>query len=397
MVFKRLLEPDIRAFIEEHEYSDVHDLALKKAPDSDWPWALVLDQIKARQKATVKVPLWASHHRDIVFPRADIMEQASSAATARYKAKLVKGKTFADLTGGAGVDCCALTEHFESGICIDRDPEASALIAHNIKLLSPGSVEVRTEDAEAFVRDMEPVDLVIIDPQRRSEQRKGLFRLADCAPDITALVPDLKGRTGKVIIKTSPMLDIAQAINDLGPVCEVHILQWRGECREVVYVLDFGAAINPEDVPYTAVILDDGGEILSSLTFTRAEESNGEAQTGAPEEFLYEPGPAFQKAGAFNTLALRFGLKKLHKHTHLYTGAALKADFPGRRFRIIGVLPVDRKALPFDKANLTIRNFPGDIATLRKTLKLREGGDEYLFACTLADERKVLIHGHKIA
>ena len=43
------------------------------------------------------------------------------------------------------------------------------------------------------------------------------------------------------------------------------------------------------------------------------------------------------------------------------------------------------------KANLTVRNFPATVAELRKRLKLAEGGDTYLFATTLADERKVLI------
>ena len=43
------------------------------------------------------------------------------------------------------------------------------------------------------------------------------------------------------------------------------------------------------------------------------------------------------------------------------------------------------------KANLTVRNFPASVAELRKRLKLAEGGETYLFATTLADEKKVLI------
>jgi hypothetical protein len=49
-----------------------------------------------------------------------------------------------------------------------------------------------------------------------------------------------------------------------------------------------------------------------------------------------------------------------------------------------------------EKANLTIRNFPSSVAELRKRLKLKEGGEDYLFATTLADESKVLIKCKKV-
>jgi hypothetical protein len=48
-----------------------------------------------------------------------------------------------------------------------------------------------------------------------------------------------------------------------------------------------------------------------------------------------------------------------------------------------------------EKANLTIRNFPSSVADLRKRLKLKEGGECYLFATTLSDESKVLIKCRK--
>ena len=111
--------------------------------------------------------------------------------------------------------------------------------------------------------------------------------------------------------------------------------------------------------------------------------------------YLYEPGPAFQKAGGFNVMAQKFGLKKLHRNTHLYTGAAPLPGFPGRSFEICGIYPVNKKELLLTQANLTLRNFPGDAESLRRKLGLKDGGENTLFACTLHDESKALIHVRK--
>ena len=394
MDFKCLLEPDIKHFIGQHENDDVRTLALKKPPQERWPYALIIDQIKVRQKARTKIPQWLDRHPDIIFPPGDIIEQASSTATARYKASLVKGKIFADLTGGAGVDTHAFTARFERGICIDRDPKAAALLEHNLQLLSPKPIEVHTAAAEELIKDMPPADMIYIDPQRRNDQKKGLFRISDCAPNILALLPMLQRKTDLVMLKTSPMLDITQAIKDLQHVREVHIVQWRGECKEVLYLIDFTNAASEDKAPHIVVDLDDEGAISKRHQFTKSQEETP-APLGLPEDYLYEPGPAFQKAGGFNSLAHEFEFRKLHKHTHLYTSKTLNTDFPGRHFKIINTLPINRKSLTFDKANLTIRNFPGDVAALRKKLKLREGGEDYLFACTLMDEQKILLHVRK--
>ncbi|MCB1532707.1 MAG: class I SAM-dependent methyltransferase [Alphaproteobacteria bacterium] len=373
--------------------ADIRELALKKPPSADWPYPLILDQIKARQKAAVKIPSW-SEHPDIVFPSSDLIEQASSTATAQYKAVLASGRSFADLTGGAGVDCAALASRFERGICIDCEENAAALLSHNLARLTQTPIEVYCESAENFLGRIEPVDLIMIDPQRRTQTRKGFFRLEDCSPDVPALLELLKTKTKRALIKTSPMLDIAQAIIDLGCVRAVHILEWRGDCKEVVYDLDFESPPASEDIPRICVSLDDEGAVLKRFEFSPSQEQ-ARAETTLPQAFLYEPGPAFQKAGGFNAIAHRYSVQKLHEHTHLYTSEIYNPDFPGRAFEIIEILPVQHKALPLKKANLSIRNFPGDVASLRKKLKLQEGGDSYLFACTLADERKVLVHGRK--
>ena len=392
MNWQSLLDPDIQNFIRTHEGNDIAALALKKPPSPDWDYKAVLDQIKSRQKAKVKLPRWVNHHPDILFPPADILEQASSAATARYKAGLIKGQSFIDLTGGCGVDTCAMTEYFERGVCIEQDKITAELIAHNIRLLSDTPVEVINIEAEDFIKDMPDTDVVIIDPQRRDQNRKGKYKFEDCEPNILELLPTLKEKAEHVVIKTSPMLDITEGIKALGNVEAVHVLEWNGECKELVFIVSKKTV---DDVPITAVSLDDEGEVLSSLAFTAQEEKNSKTELSAPQKYLYEPGPAFQKSGGFNMISQNFGVKKLAPQTHLYTSEALKRDFPGRIFEICGQFPAKAEKIQLKQAHIKSRNFPLKSEELRKKLKIKDGGENYLFACTLEDGKKTILHTRK--
>ena len=330
------------------------------------------------------------------MPAADVVEQASSTVTARYKATLVKGSSFADLCAGAGVDSWTFAENFKTGLCIDADPDTAAALAHNLKILGHSHVQVIHDKAENFIGDMPSTDLVYLDPQRRSNAKKGRFRFEDCQPDILQLLPALKEKAKTIMLKASPMLDIDEGIRIIGDVQAVHILEWRSDCKELVFIIRPGYQAIADQIPITAVGLSDTAAENIKLTFTRSEESEVQIEYAPPQTYLYEPGPAFQKSGGFKALAQRYDVKKLHPHTHLYTSDALRPDFPGRVFEIKDVFPARAKALPFRKANLSVRNFPETVQNLRKKLKLQDGGEDYLFACTLMEQRKVLIHGRKI-
>lgn len=393
--WQALLTPDIKAFITEHQNDDVRKLALKKCPNPDWPYPLILDQIKARQKASIKIPSWREQD-GIIFPPSDTLEQASSTATARYKASLVTGKTFADLTGGAAVDSHALCKYFKSGTIIDANENTASLIKHNIALLSSKPIDTKHITAEKFIETMETVDLALIDPQRRNQSRKGLYKLEDCSPNIFELLPTIKAKT--ILLKTSPMLDISQGIEQLGCVEHVHVLEWQGECKEVLFILKPNT--KTQNIPITAVKLDAQGNALQSFTYTREEETNADTVISTPLKYLYEPSPAFMKAGGYKSLSNTYSTAKIHPHTHLYTSNKHIENFPGRGFEILGTHTPQAKTLPIKKANLAIRNFPQDTATLKKKLKIKDGGNDYLFACTITDEKSdknqhIIIHCHK--
>jgi hypothetical protein len=116
-----------------------------------------------------------------------------------------------------------------------------------------------------------------------------------------------------------------------------------------------------------------------------------------PKAYLYEPNASIMKAGLYKTVANRYNLQKLHPNTHLFTSDELVENFPGRSFKVERVTKVQRKEIQdIDKANLSIRNFPGNVAELRKKLKLKDGGDIYIFATTLNDNSKVLIVTEKV-
>lgn len=391
----RLLDPEIRDFIEKNADSDVAALALKK-PAKNWPWPLVLDQIRARQKAKIKLPSWLKRE-NIVFPKPDLMEQASSEAAARHKASLIEGEKFVDLTAGAGVDFCAFLEKFRHGVGIEKNEETASLLSHNIKILSRKSFEVRSGDAAALIESLTPCDFIYVDPQRRGGGKKGKFLLENCAPDILRMLPMLRSKAKTIMIKTSPVLDIDAAIKALDPVSEVHVVEWRGECRETLYILRNRDAPAAQHVPITATAINDCGEIIHSLRLTRAQEKMAECVFGPPEQYLYEPSPALMKAGAFKFIAAHYGVNKLHTHTHLYTSARPRLEFPGRIFEIHGVYPARSRKFPFEKAHVALRNFPGAAEDLRRRLGLGDGGEDYLFGCALEGGEKVIIHVKKTA
>ena len=102
----------MKNFINSHREDDPRQLALQASryPDIDMRAAVV--QISGWQAARKKLPLWAATD-GIVYPEHLSMEQCSSEATAIYKASLVEGDTFADLTGGFGIDCSFLSRKFK--------------------------------------------------------------------------------------------------------------------------------------------------------------------------------------------------------------------------------------------------------------------------------------------
>ncbi|MDD6909014.1 MAG: SAM-dependent methyltransferase [Bacteroidaceae bacterium] len=396
------LSPETLAFIDSHRGDDVRTLALqaKKYPAVDMAEAVV--QIAGYQIAEKKVPLWAQT-AGIRYPQHLSMEQCSSEVTARYKASLVSGDTLTDLTAGWGVDCSFLARNFRCADYVERQETLCRIAAHNFPLLGLPHVRIHCADAVEYLQSMEPVDCLFLDPARRDSHGGKTVAIAECEPDVCRLEPLLVEKGKTVMIKLSPMLDMASALRDLQYVRRIHVVSVNNECKELIILLR--KAPDEEEAAAGEVIISCEQVVNNSVhqqfQFTFSEEkSAGCPLAESVGNYLYEPGAALLKAGPYRLLATRYGVEKLHPNSHLYTSSGL-VDFPGRRFRVTAVSGFGKKDLKVllegvEKANLTVRNFPSSVAELRKKLKLKEGGDTYLFATTLASGEKVLIRGEKV-
>ena len=383
-------------FIEENARADVRSLALqaKKYPQVDMAMAVV--QIAGRQIAEAKVPSWY-RTEGLLYPKHLSMEQCSSEATAIYKAGLVEGDTFADLTGGFGIDCSFLSRKFKQADYVERQSELCELAEHNFPLLGL-KIGVHNEDGVEYLKQMHPVDVLFLDPARRDGHGGKTVAISDCEPDVSALEDLLVEKAKKVMVKLSPMLDLSLALKALKYVREVHIVSVNNECKELLLILE-KSTDSLEIVIHCEQITSTGEH--QHYAFTQEQERTSDcplaAEVGA---YLYEPNASILNAGAYRSLTQAYPVKKLHASSHLYTSPYYIEGFPGRRFQVEAVSGFGKKELKtllqgLEKANLTIRNFPSSVAELRKRLKLKEGGECYLFATTLSDESKVIIKCRK--
>ena len=383
-----------KQFIRENLNADVPTLALKKAPVGT-DVSLALRQIAARQLLQKKVPQWAENE-DLLFPAHLSIEQCSSESTAKYKAGLLEGQTFSDLTGGLGIDTYYISQRFRQTDYVERQAELCDLARHNYKVLK-ADVKVLNETAEEYLKHCEPKDCIFIDPARRDEHGRKTVSISDCTPDVTELQDLLLQKAKRVMIKLSPMLDISKALTELRHVKELHVVAVANECKELDFVLerDYQGVAQYHCVNLMTPQLP--------LQFTLEEEHNSQVRLAdGVMNYLYEPNPAVMKAGCYKLLTHRFDVFKLHKNSNLYTSKDLVSDFPGRIFEVEGWAPYNKKVkqnLLYDveNASIAVRNFPLSVAELRKTLKIGDGDAIYLFATTLKGEEKVLIRTKKAA
>lgn len=390
MDLEALLDPAVQDFIITHEKSDVAALALKKSPDPTWDYPAVLDQIKARQKSLKKLPHFCEYS-GIIFPKPDVIEQASSQDCAAYKAGLFQGERFIDLTGGSGADSFALAKNFKSGVIVERDPFTASCIENNAKALGLEHIEVICAAAEEVLADLPNAELIMIDPQRRDDQRTGFYDFESCAPDILSLMPMLQAKAQNVLVKASPMLDIHKAMDQLEHCHAVHIVEMDRECKEGLYHLQFSKRTDLYKITINCISICN----KINFNFNFEQEKTVRIDYSRPLKYLYEPMSSILKAGAFQALASQFDLKKLHVSSHLYTSEKPVQNFPGRSFEVIGSCAPNKKALkqilPDSTASITVRNFPKSAPELKRELRLQESDQNTIFATTLADDTKRFI------
>lgn len=425
------ITPALLEFLRVHRDTPVDDLLLRIPPPAGVAKAFVAQQVQARRALRRKLPTWTAVD-EVLYPSRLSQEQASSEHTARYKADVARAwwsiaghaeaagdgvGVFADITAGCGVDAIALACHagFAQGTACERDADLAALLRHNISLLAQGAASGRQDagarDGSAMPARLvvvhgdgtdwlarqpdDALDLLYVDPARRNDRGGRVAAFADCTPDVPAHLPALLRKARRVLVKASPMLDIDLACRQLGCVTQVHVVASEGECKELLFLLER----EPQVAPTLIAAEGREGAPWQRFAFTREEEQAAAVSFAPPSRFVFEPGPAVMKAGAFRLVAARFALAKLHPNTHLYTADAPCTGFPGRTFRVEDVAPCNasgaRRLFPDRMAMVIARNVGVPADALRARLALRDGGDRYAIAATLADGARVLLRASR--
>ena len=439
-------------FIRQHQDDDVRQLAFlgSKYPEVDMPFAL--DQIRGRKMARVKLPRWASLE-GIIYPPHISMEQCSSESTALYKAELaarllglpasssgteMKAENeieFVDLTGGFGVDFSYIAARLGvKSMYVERQAHLCEAAKENFERLGLKNAIVKNGDGIEVLHSFHPkkkdaasdddslgitydqprsllktnpgLKLIFIDPARRDDAGNKVVSLKDCTPDVTVLQEEMLSKADYVIIKLSPMLDWHRAISELSHVREVHIISVNNECKELLLVLsarnmgDMEASSADGEVKHAGNLRIYCVNDAQSFVCDELDMESSPVRIAPPvlEEmlYLYEPNASLMKAGCFGVLSDRYDARMLSKNSHLFVSREPIAAFPGRSFRIIAISSFNKKELKrylsgITKANIATRNFPLSVAELRKRLKLKDGGETYIFATTLSDESHVLV------
>ena len=394
-------------FIREYRERDIRQLALQanRFPDVDMPYAL--DQIQGWQIARRKLPKWAACD-GVIFPPHLSMEQCSSEPTAQYKLNLAMewaervghASSMTDLTGGFGVDFSFTSCAFAAATYVERNEQLCHIVEHNLPLLGLNNATVVCADAVEYLSTVEPQTMLFLDPARRDEHGAKTVMLADCTPDVVQLLPKLLEKSRFTMLKLSPMLDWHKAVDDLqGAVREVHIVSVGGECKELLLVL---STVVESELKVYCADLSTASDTSSLFVYTPGSSAPVANSTFNIQHstFLHEPNASIMKAGCFDELAAAYGVSPVSRNSHLFLSDEPVEDFPGRSFVVERVTTMNkgelRKALVgIEKANIATRNFPLTVAELRKRLKIKDGGDVYIFATTTAEGEHLLLISRK--
>ena len=396
-------------FIKQHRNENPLSLALKKTPDGvDLQWCL--RQIEGYNIAKKKLPEWAEKN-NIWYPQKLSMEQCSSEATAKYKqaiAERLGNKALIDLTGGFGIDFSYMAKNMEAACYVEQQEVLCNIANHNFPIMGLQNTKISNTTCEEFwkqyIADATTAKtnrekcLIYLDPARRNDRGEKVFSISDCTPDVTLLQDSLLEHSAHIMLKLSPMLDIVQARRMLKDIAEIHVVSVKGECKELIFVM----SKDTDKQQYYCVNLDTNEETFtSSLSATMELADIASPAEIAEGAIIFEPNASIMKAGVQNAFAKWYNLKKLHPMSNLFLGNEPIENIPARQFiveRTSDFQKANRKSFMQDirQANLTIRNFPSTVDDLKKRLKIKDGGNIYLFATTLSDDTHVLIRCKKI-
>ncbi|TDX87050.1 class I SAM-dependent methyltransferase [Epilithonimonas xixisoli] len=387
MDFSKLISSDIQNLINQNLNSDLTKLLLKKSPFNNVTMQEIVQQIKGRKTAEKKFPFLTKE--GVIFPPNLNLEQASSQSTAEYKAQNLIGKSFLDLTCGFGIDAYFLSKNFDEVTLIEQNPGLISIVEHNWKTLNRKANFIN-ENFEIFLESLtdnfNKFDIVYLDPARRDQQNKKKFLLEDLSPNLLEIEEKLHSISDKIIVKLSPLIDISYLISELENITEIQIIAVRNEVKELVLIIENKEQrTKNKDVEIRCVNLE-SDELEFSFNFN--EEKIADSEFSGSLNFLYIPNNSILKAGAFNIISEKFGLKKLHPNSHFYTSENRIENFPGR---VLEIEKIDAKDLKKgEKYNIVSKNYPLKPEEIKKKYKLNDGGNQYLIFTQSINGKEIL-------
>jgi hypothetical protein len=354
---------------------DLDRLALEASRHPDLPVREMVKQLKLRRRAASKFPDWAG--TDILYTER-ALEQSSGQVAAKHKRQWLKGRVI-DLSGGLGSDLIHNADQITHMVYCDIDPELCELFRHNASVLDIQPVAIHNGDGIDILSSFPDnyFDVVYVDPDRRAGKGRSVS-LKDASPDITAHLTMMLAKAETLLVKASPALDPTEAARQLPGLTEYRVVSVDGEVKEVL--LFVGRSLVEQPARVATVIR---GETISE--FRELSEKAG-VWTGDQPAYIFEPDPAIIRAGLVSDIAAKHGLMHANYGSVYLLGSEPQETFPGRSYRIDTILPANFRTVKdwckqqsITKANIARRDFPEDPDTIRKALKLKDGGDHYLF------------------
>ena len=380
-MIKNILNKEIQKYINANLTIDLHSLLLKKSPFPEVSMQEIVQQIKGKKVAQKKFPYLLKE--GIVFPPNLNLEQASSQATAEFKAQNLNGKSFIDLTSGFGIDAYFLSQNFEEVTLMEQNSDLLKIVKHNWTILDR-EADFINENLENFLKQNgQTYNLVYLDPARRDEHKNKKFLLEDLSPNLLEIQDQLLKISDRIIIKLSPLIDISYLISTLKNVAEIQIIAVRNEVKELLVFV-----YSNNDKPQTTITCINLESEEEFFSFNYEEEKSAESEFSEPLKYLYIPNNAVLKSGGFNSISVKFNLKKIHPNSHFYTSDKLVEDFPGR---VLQVEIIDSKQIKKgEKFNIISKNYPLTPDEIKKKYKIKDGGNDYLIF-TQTQKNKIIL------
>ncbi len=391
-------------FIKNNFLEDTDKLLLKYHKESvdEIDYLYCINQIKLRRKFANKFPSFVLR-KDFLFPLSLNLEQSSSEYTAAYKSMLLKqGETLLDLTSGFGIDDIYFSKKAKRIVCVEQNKMLVDLLSYNFECLQTKNYFCVNADSEEYLLSAENFDVIYLDPARRDENKNKVFEIEASQPNVLKLIDVLRSKAKRIILKLSPMVDIKQIEKSFENISDIHIVSLKNECKEtLVEIVNHEVEeINYHCVDIKSLSFENDDFFLCFNKLSQRDNKLSQRDNFLNQrlfKYLYEPNVSILKLGRFEALIEKYGFKKLHRHSHLFTSENLIENFEGRSFEVLEQRNASPKVLKdIKQANITVRNFPQTVKEIRNKTKIKEGGELYLFFTTIGNEEKICILCKKI-